>query len=76
MSQHERINTQPFLKVSNFKKIRFTDDKNIQSDDWEINYINGIIPKYHARSQRNIKIRPYIFFRNTNILFIKLTLFN
>ena len=62
IGQNEGINIQPFFKGSNFKRICFTDDKNIQSDDWEINYINGILPRDNARSQRNLKIRPHIMF--------------
>ncbi len=62
IGQNEGLNSQPDLRKSNFRRICFTDDKDIHSKDWEIIQKEPILPKDPARSQRNLKIRPHLFF--------------
>ena len=62
IGQNEGLNSQPNFKNSSFKKICFTDNKDLFSEDWEIINIKPLLPMDPARSQRNIKIRPHLFF--------------
>ena len=61
IGQNEGLNSQPYFKNSDLRKICFSDDKDLVSEDWEIMYTQPLLPRDPARSQRNIKIRPHIF---------------
>ena len=42
IGQNEGLNSQPNFKNSRFKKICFTDNKDLFSEDWEIIYIEPL----------------------------------
>ena len=62
IGQNEGLNRQPVFEKCKFRKICFTDDKELTSDDWEIRHVELILPSDNHRSQRNIKLRPHLLF--------------
>lgn len=64
IGNNEGLNSQPFLRKSNLRHICFTDDKHLFSEDWEIIYVENILPLDFYRSQRNFKIRPHLILDN------------
>ena len=62
VGKHEGLNSQPKIKESKIKHVCLTDDINLKSDYWEIIHLDMILPKDNHRSQRNLKIRPHLFF--------------
>ena len=64
MGDHEGLNEQPKIKSSKLKHYCITDDINLKSDYWEMIYVDKLFPKDSHRSQRNLKIRPHLVFKN------------
>ena len=60
-SKEGELNRQPVFKNSDFKKICFTDNKKLKSVDWELRYVEKLLPEDNHRSQRNFKLRPHLF---------------
>ena len=50
---------QPQRRFSELDFICFTDDHTLESEDWEIRYIDPILVSDPTRSQREIKLRPH-----------------
>ena len=63
IGQNEGLNRQPVFEKCKFRKICFTDDKELTSDDWEIRHVELILPSDNHRSQRNIKLRPHLLLK-------------
>ena len=62
VGENEGLNLQPFIKDSKFRHICITDDENLESNQWEIQKIESLLPMDPHRSQRNFKIRPHLIF--------------
>ena len=62
VGRNEDLNEQPMIKQSKIRHVCLTDNICLKSDSWEIVHFDMIFPKDNHRSQRNIKIRPHLFF--------------
>ena len=69
MGEHEGLNDQPQIKFSKLKHFCITDDKNLRSNYWEMIYVEKLFPKDAHRSQRNLKIRPHLIFKDYKFSF-------
>tara|TARA_B100001027_G_scaffold72990_1_gene49829 strand:- start:961 stop:1848 length:888 start_codon:yes stop_codon:yes gene_type:complete len=69
MGDHEGLNDQPQIKFSKLKHFCITDDKNLRSNYWEMIYVEKLFPKDAHRSQRNLKIRPHLIFKDYKFSF-------
>lgn len=69
MGEHEGLNDQPQIKFSKLKHFCLTDDRNLRSNYWEMIYVDKLFPKDPHRSQRNLKIRPHLIFRDYKFSF-------
>jgi len=59
IGDYEQLNEQHVAKSSNIDFICFTDNRNITSKTWNIEYINPIFPLDNIRSAREIKIATH-----------------
>ena len=64
IGEHEGLNEQPKINFSKLKHYCLTDDVNLKSDNWEMIYVDRLFPFDAHRSQRNLKIRPHLIFKN------------
>ena len=62
IGQNEGLNPQSQIKNSKLRHVCLTDNENLKSDDWEIIYVERLLPMDQYRSQRNLKIRPHLIF--------------
>ena len=69
MGEHEGLNDQPQIKFSKLKHFCLTDDRNLRSNYWEMIYVDKLFPKDPHRSQRSLKIRPHLIFRDYRFSF-------
>ena len=69
MGEHEGLNDQPHIKSSKLKHFCLTDDRNLRSNYWEMIYVDKLFPKDPHRSQRNLKIRPHLIFKDYKFSF-------
>lgn len=60
----EDLNAQPQIRNSKLRHVCLTDNKDLKSNEWEIVYVDKIIPQDSHRSQRNYKIRPHLIFKS------------
>ena len=66
---NEGLNPQPQIRNSKLRHVCLTDNQDLKSDDWEIVYVDKIIPEDPHRSQRNYKIRPHLIFKKYKFSF-------
>jgi len=69
MGEHEGLNDQPHIKFSKLKHFCLTDDRNLRSNYWEMIYVDKLFPRDPHRSQRNLKIRPHLIFKDYKFSF-------
>lgn len=58
---YESLNEQIIVKDSDIDFICFTDNKELTSETWKIEFINPILPFDSSRSSRLYKIKPHLF---------------
>lgn len=57
---YEQLNEQPMAVQSGIPFICLTDDADLRSDTWTIRLVRPTFPMDPIRSQRDLKIRPYV----------------
>jgi hypothetical protein len=57
---YEPLVEQPAAAKSRIRFICLTDDQNLRSESWEVRHVSPVLGMDAVRSQRDVKIRPYV----------------